>query len=107
MPPGMVFFYAIQKIPRSLKLRGKLYGKLQALDELVDGGSALLACAHGQDDGGSAGNGIAAGEDALTGGHLVLVDDQTARAVGLQAGSGGADQGVGACAQGHDDGALT
>ena len=70
----------------------------------IDGCGTLLTGTHGQDDGGSAGNGIAAGEDALPGGHLVLIDDEAALLVGLQAGGGGADQGVGAGAQSHDDG---
>ena len=34
-----------------------------SLDELVDGSCALLACAHGQDDGGSTGDSVTAGED--------------------------------------------
>ena len=69
----------------------------------MDGSGGHLAGAHGQDDGGSAGNGIAAGEHALAGGHFFLVDDEAALPVGLQTGSGGADQGVGASAQGHDN----
>ena len=55
----------------------------------VNSGSALLACAHGQNDGSSAGNSVAAGKYAVTGGHLVFVDNQTALPVGLQTGSGG------------------
>ena len=76
---------------------------LLALQASVDGGCALLACAHGQDDGGSTGDGIAAGEDALARGHLVLIDDEAALLVGLQAGGGGADQRVRGRAEGHDD----
>ena len=57
----------------------------------VDGGSALLARAHCQNDSGSAGDRITAGEHAVTGGHLVFVDDQTALLVGLQTGGGGPD----------------
>ena len=71
---------------------------------LVNGSCALLTCTHGQNDGGSAGDSVAAGENAVAGGHLVLIDDQATLAVGLQTGSGGANQGVGAGAQGHDDG---
>ena len=59
----------------------------------MDGSGGLLAGAHCQNNGGSAGNGITAGEDALAGGHLILVDDQAALAVGLQTRSGGPDQG--------------
>ena len=86
----MVFFY--------------VSGCLFLLQILVDGSGGLLAGAHSQNDGCSAGNGVAACEDALTGGHLILVDDQAALPVGLQTGSGGTDQGVGAGAQTHDDG---
>ena len=66
---------------------------------LVDGLGAQLACAHGQDHGGRTGNGVAAGVHALAGGEAVLVDDDAALLVDLQALGGGLDQGVGGGAQ--------
>ena len=74
------------------------------LDVLVDGGGGSLACAHGQDDGGGAGDGVTAGEHALTGGLALLIGDQAAVLVGLQALGGHAQQRVGAGAQGVDHG---
>ena len=61
---------------------------------LVDGLGAQLTGTHSQNDGGSTGNGIAAGIHALTGGQTILVDDDTALLVDLQALGGGLDQGV-------------
>ena len=45
---------------------------LLALDILVDGRGGVLARAHGQYDGGRAGDGVAAGVHALTAGQAVL-----------------------------------
>jgi hypothetical protein len=39
-----------------------------------------FAGAHGQDDGGRAGDGVAAGIDALAGGQAVFIDDDAALA---------------------------
>ena len=59
---------------------------------LVDGLGAQLTGTHSQNDGGSTSNGIAAGIHALTGGETILVDDDTALLVDLQALGGGLDQ---------------
>src|SRR5699024_10719822 len=74
------------------------------LDVLVDGLGGSLAGAHGLDDGGRAGDGVAAGLDALAAGvAVVAAGDDAAVLVGLEAGGGGADQRVGVGAQAHDD----
>ena len=74
------------------------------LDVLVDGLGGSLAGAHGLDDGGRAGDGVAAGIDALAAGvAVVTAGDDAAVLVGLEAGGGGTDQEVGAGAQAHDD----
>ena len=65
------------------------------VQELIDGLGAQLAGAHGQDDGGGAGNGIAAGIDRLTGGQAILVDDDAALLVDLETLGGALDQRVG------------
>ena len=73
-------------------------------DVFVDPVGGVLAGAHGQDDGGGAGDCVAACKDSdlLGMGHVVRVD--AALAGGGQAGGGGTDQGVGAGADGDDDG---
>ncbi len=64
----------------------------------------MLAGAHGEDDGGRAGDGVAAREDALAGGlQRVLVHDEAALAVALEARGGAAQQRVRRGADGHDD----
>ena len=69
---------------------------LLILDVLVHGLGGCLTGTHGLDDGGGTGHGIAAGVHALTAGlALVALGDDAAVLVGLQAGSGGADQAVG------------
>ena len=55
------------------------FEKLLILDECVDGGSTLLTCAHSQDDGSSAGDSVAAGEDALKGCLIVNENEMTTR----------------------------
>ena len=68
---------------------------LLALDVLVDGCGGILACAHGQYDGGRAGDGVAAGVHALAAGQAVLaLGDDAAVLVGFKARGGGADQRV-------------
>ena len=52
---------------------------------LVDGLGSLLTGAHGQNDGGSTGDGVAAGIHAGTGGEAILVDDDAALLIDLQA----------------------
>ena len=64
---------------------------LLVLDILIDGRGGVLARAHGQYDGGCAGDGVAAGIDALAAGQAVLaLGDDAAVLVGLEARSGGA-----------------
>ena len=72
-------------------------------DVLVHGLCSCLTGTHGLDDGGGTGHGIAAGVHGLTGGKALLVDDDTALLVDLQALGGGLDQGVGGGTQRHDD----
>ena len=60
---------------------------------LVNGLGGGLAGAHSQNDGSSAGDGIAAGVNVLTGGQAILVDHDAALLVDLQALGGGLDQG--------------
>ena len=79
-------------------------GLLLALDIVVNGDGARLAGAHGQDDGGRAGDGVAAGEDALAGRHAALVGLNAALAGEGETAGGVADEGVGAGADGDDDG---
>ena len=69
---------------------------LFAHDGGIDGTGGFLAGAHGQDDGGSAGNGIAASVDHRAAGQAVrAVGDQATVLVGVQTRRGGADQRVG------------
>ena len=78
---------------------------LLVLDVLVDGLGGSLACAHGLDDGSSTGDSVTAGVHALAAGlALVALGDDAAVLVGLEARRGGADEGVGAGTQAHDDG---
>ena len=58
----------------------------------VDALRAELAGAHGEDDGGSARDGVAAGVDACVGGEALLVDDDAALAVDLKARGGVLDE---------------
>ena len=81
------------------------YRWLLVLDVLVDGLGGSLAGAHGLDDGSSTGDGVTAGVHALAAGlALVALGDDAAVLVGLEARRGGADEGVGAGTQAHDDG---
>ena len=81
------------------------YLKLLVPDVLIDGLGGSLACAHGLDDGGCAGDSVAAGIHALAAGlALVALGDDTAVPVGFEARRGGADERIGAGAQTHDDG---
>ena len=70
-----------------------LHRGLLALNVLVNGLCSSLACAHGLDDGGCAGHGIAAGVHTIAAGlAVVAVGDDAAMLVGLQTRGGGADQ---------------
>ncbi len=91
-------------------LRGDYYSMqinmsllILALDVLVDALGAGLACAHGKNDSGGAGDSVAAGENAFLGGAAALVGLNAALAGEGEALSGVADQGVGAGADGDDD----
>ena len=77
---------------------------LLALDVLVDGLCAFLACAHCQNNGCSTGNSVAAGENAFTGGNTELVCVDAALLGEVQALSGLTDQGVGAGADCDNNG---
>ena len=56
--------------PLDTRIKGSL---VLILDVLIHRGSGSLACAHGEDNGSRAGNGVAAGEYAVLGGDAVLV----------------------------------
>ena len=62
--------------------RGGLHNvdKLLILQVRINSGSALLTGAHGKNYGSSTGDRIAAGKNAIAGGHFILIDDQTALA---------------------------
>ena len=81
------FYYHFQDIP---SLLGEIV--TEQTDQLI------------RHDGGRAGHGVAAGVHRLTGGEALLVDDDAALPVDLQALGGGLDEGVGAGAQRHNDG---
>ena len=59
----------------------------------VDGLRGGLARAHGEDDRGRAGDGVAAGVDVFKAGRAVFIDDDAAPLLRLQPGGGVADQG--------------
>ena len=80
-----------------------LLGLFMSLDVLVDALSSSSTSAHSQDNGGSTAHGIAASEDTVAGSHGVVVNLQTAKAFRLQTRSGALDEGVGTCAQSHDN----
>ena len=79
-------------------------GLFLGLDVLVDALRAGFARAHREDDRGAAGDGVAAGKDALARGHAALVGLDAALLREGQALGRVADQGVGAGADGDDDG---
>ena len=64
------------------------------LDVLVNRGGRGLACAHGEDDGGGAGDSVSACIYPRTGGGHVLVSYETAAGRGVQTFCGAADQWV-------------
>ena len=76
---------------------------LRLLQVFVDGGGSVLARAHGEDNGGRAGDGVAARVNALTGGEArFLLSDNAAPLLGFKPRGSGLDEGVRAGAQGHD-----
>ena len=73
-------------------------------DVFVNAPGRGLAGAHGEDYGGGAGDRVAAGKDAGTGGHAALIGLNAALLGELQTRGRVADQGVRAGADGDDDG---
>ena len=69
-----------------------------------DGFGGFAAGPHGEDDGGGAADGIASGEDELAACLSVFVGFDATPALAFQARCAGADEGVGASAEGGDDG---
>ena len=70
----------------------------------MDGLRGGLARAHGEDDRGRAGDGVAAGVDVFKARRAVFIDDDAAPLLRFQPGGGVADQGVGRVADGDDHG---
>ena len=68
----------------------------------MDGAGGHTSGTHGEDDGGSAADSIAAGKHTGTAGEAVGIGFEAAPRLGVKTGGGALDEGVGAGAEGNN-----